>query len=360
MIPAIEYEHYLYAGGLMFGKFIQNTAVDGVTVASTSYEYYTKDHLGSIVAITGPAGGLIQRLSYDVWGKRRQPNGTADPNGLLNNPDMYHGYTGHEMLDEVGLIHMNGRLYDPMMARFVSADFLIQAPGNLQSYNRYAYCVNNPLGMIDPSGQSWWTSFRDSVVKPVAFAALAYYTGGLVANAWAATTTVGGAASAAMAAGGVATSGFAGAAAGMAVQSTLSGAIMYGAIQGATAGFVGGLLASGGDLNVAFNAGLTGGTLGGIGAGVNASSINSLSQAVIKSTASGLVAKMQGGSFADAFKMQMGLSGASLAFQHVVGSEASPMQGENRDGSDSARNDYSFSEDGKSSILEGKKCDWVK
>ncbi|MBI5919219.1 MAG: hypothetical protein HY849_07600 [Nitrosomonadales bacterium] len=55
------------------------------------------------------------------------------------NPDMYHGYTGHEMLDDVGLIHMNGRLYDPMMARFVSADFIIQSPGNLQSYNRYTY-----------------------------------------------------------------------------------------------------------------------------------------------------------------------------------------------------------------------------
>lgn len=161
LIPAIEYEHYLYAGGQMFGKYITTTtlaggpvlASDGTVLAPPTYEYYTKDHLGSIVAITGPAGGVMQRLSYDVWGKRRSPNGAADPNGLLNKSDMYHGYTGHEMLDDVGLIHMNGRLYDPMMARFVSADFLVQAPDNLQSYNRYSYGWNNPMAGTDPSGQ---------------------------------------------------------------------------------------------------------------------------------------------------------------------------------------------------------------
>ncbi|MBI5437357.1 MAG: type IV secretion protein Rhs, partial [Nitrosomonadales bacterium] len=137
---AIEYEHYLYAGGMMFGKYITVTQIDGVTVAGTSLEYYSKDNLGSIAAITDGTGTVAQRLSYDPWGKRRYPSGTADPNGLLNNPDMYHGYTGHEMLDDVGLIHMNGRLYDPVTGKFLSADPNIQDPFNLQSYNRYSYC----------------------------------------------------------------------------------------------------------------------------------------------------------------------------------------------------------------------------
>ncbi|MDO9052836.1 MAG: RHS repeat-associated core domain-containing protein, partial [Gallionella sp.] len=150
---AVEYEHYLYAGGMMFGKYITVTATDGVTLATTSTEYYSKDHLGSIVAITDATGAVTQRLSYDVWGKRRYSNGAADPNGLLNNPDMYHGFTGHEMLDSVGLIHMNGRLYDPVMARFVSADFMIEDPSTLQSYNRYSYVWNNPLNRTDASGQ---------------------------------------------------------------------------------------------------------------------------------------------------------------------------------------------------------------
>lgn len=178
---AVEYEHYLYAGGIMFGKYVTVTQTDGVTLASAKTTYYSKDHLGSIVAITDEAGniatdgsGQLARYSYDVWGKRRYPNGAADPNGLLNNPDMYHGYTGHEMLDDMGLIHMNGRLYDPVMARFVSADFLIQSPDNLQSYNRYSYGWNNPLSGTDPSGQSFWTSIRSIVVRAVAAVADAY------------------------------------------------------------------------------------------------------------------------------------------------------------------------------------------
>ncbi|MDM3871234.1 RHS repeat-associated core domain-containing protein [Porticoccus sp. W117] len=62
------------------------------------------------------------------------------------------GFTGHEMLDEVGIIHMNGRIYDPHLARFVQADPIVQSPFNTQSLNRYSYIWNNPLNGIDPSG----------------------------------------------------------------------------------------------------------------------------------------------------------------------------------------------------------------
>ncbi|WAJ70326.1 RHS repeat-associated core domain-containing protein [Catenovulum adriaticum] len=62
------------------------------------------------------------------------------------------GYTGHEMLDDNRLIHMNGRVYDPNIGRFLSAEILVQAPTNSQSYNRYSYVWNNPLSMVDPSG----------------------------------------------------------------------------------------------------------------------------------------------------------------------------------------------------------------
>ena len=47
---------------------------------------------------------------------------------------------------------MNGRIYDPLLGRFLSADTFIQAPMNLQSYNRYSYVLNNPLSLIDPTG----------------------------------------------------------------------------------------------------------------------------------------------------------------------------------------------------------------
>src|SRR5690606_31089850 len=62
------------------------------------------------------------------------------------------GYTGHEHMDEVGLIHMNGRVYDGKLARFVQADPIIQDPLRVQSLNRYSYVWNNPLNATDPSG----------------------------------------------------------------------------------------------------------------------------------------------------------------------------------------------------------------
>jgi RHS repeat-associated protein len=84
----------------------------------------------------------------------------------------------HEHLDEMGVVHMNGRIYDPLIGRFMSADPFIQAPGLLQSYNRYAYVMNNPLNLTDPSGFSWWTKWRGVVVKAIAAVADAYGCGG--------------------------------------------------------------------------------------------------------------------------------------------------------------------------------------
>jgi RHS repeat-associated protein len=61
-------------------------------------------------------------------------------------------YTGHEHLDNLELIHMNGRVYDPHIGRFISADPYVPAPYFGQSLNRYAYVWNNPLSLVDPSG----------------------------------------------------------------------------------------------------------------------------------------------------------------------------------------------------------------
>ncbi|MCB4234348.1 hypothetical protein LDL59_02355 [Kaistella anthropi] len=63
------------------------------------------------------------------------------------------GYTSHEHFAEVGLIHMNGRLYDPLLRRFLNADENIQDPHNTQNYNKYGYVLNNPLMYNDPSGE---------------------------------------------------------------------------------------------------------------------------------------------------------------------------------------------------------------
>ena len=60
------------------------------------------------------------------------------------------------MLTEYDLINMNGRLYDPLLGCFLSTDNFVQEPGSTQSFNRYSYCLNNPLKYNDPSGELWW------------------------------------------------------------------------------------------------------------------------------------------------------------------------------------------------------------
>jgi RHS repeat-associated protein len=55
-------------------------------------------------------------------------------------------------LDKLDLVHMNGRIYDPLVARFMSADPIIQDPMHSQSYNRYTYVWNNPTNLTDPTG----------------------------------------------------------------------------------------------------------------------------------------------------------------------------------------------------------------
>ncbi len=126
------------------------------------------DHLGSVAAVTNASGQVIERMAYDPWGKRRNVNGLGDPLDQLWAQTTDRGYTQHEHLDEVGVIHMNGRIYDPLMGRFMSADPFIQAIDNLQSHNRYAYVMNNPLGYTDPSGYFLKKLFKKVAVRAIA------------------------------------------------------------------------------------------------------------------------------------------------------------------------------------------------
>ncbi len=138
------------------GVAIETTIYSGATEDSRTTRYLFHDHLGSIDAITDDQGGNVVYQSFNAWGERRsgidwtQPIALAQLNPITSITDR--GFTGHEMLDEVGLIHMNGRIYDPLMARFVQADPFVEDPTNSQSLNRYSYVWNNPLNATDPSG----------------------------------------------------------------------------------------------------------------------------------------------------------------------------------------------------------------
>ena len=143
----VEHKHYLYAGTGLIGLYTQRSN----NVNDT--RYFHKDPLGSVSVVTNETGAVVERLSYDAWGKRRNSNGTDDPGNSIV-PSVNRGYTGHEQLDEggMGLVHMNGRIYDPLVGRVLSADPLVSHPTDSQSFNRYSYVWNNPLKYVDPSG----------------------------------------------------------------------------------------------------------------------------------------------------------------------------------------------------------------
>lgn len=116
--------------------------------------YLHRDYLGSILMISDVDGNIKEKRHFDAWGNivklEDGDNNTLDKLTFLDR-----GYTGHEHLQGVKLIHMNGRLYDPKLKRFLSPDNYIQNIANSQNFNRYSYVLNNPLMYIDPSGETY-------------------------------------------------------------------------------------------------------------------------------------------------------------------------------------------------------------
>ena len=106
------------------------------------------DNVGSVVRVIDSEGTAVVEVSYDAWGK---------PTVALNQMAFPRGFGGHEMLTKYRLVNMDGRLYDYELGRFLSPDDYVQEPSNSQNFNRYTYCLNNPLKYTDPTGEVWWT-----------------------------------------------------------------------------------------------------------------------------------------------------------------------------------------------------------
>jgi RHS repeat-associated protein len=112
--------------------------------------YVHVDHLGSTEKVTDAAGTILERRSYDAFGAKRNPDWTKTSAPLASTTMA--GYTGHEDDEDLGLVNMKGRIYDPRIARFLTTDPLVSHPGFSQSWNPYSYVMNSPLKYIDPSG----------------------------------------------------------------------------------------------------------------------------------------------------------------------------------------------------------------
>ncbi|XYH97782.1 RHS repeat-associated core domain-containing protein [Sorangium sp. So ce1128] len=119
--------------------------------AEPGTRYVHVDHLGSVDALTDEDGDVIERRSYDPFGQRRNPV-WGQPAPASFSSGTTRGFTGHEGDEELGLVNMRGRMYDPRIGRFLTTDPIVQAPLSGQSWNPYSYVGNDPLNHVDPSG----------------------------------------------------------------------------------------------------------------------------------------------------------------------------------------------------------------
>lgn len=241
-------------------------AVEGGGVTT---KYLHQDHLGSTDAITDENGQVLERLSFTAFGSRRAANDWQAAMGLTS-AQTTRGYTGHEQLDEVGLVHMNGRVYDPELGRFLSADPNVQAPLNPQNLNRYSYVNNNPLSYTDPSGFFFKKLFKsikklfnkvmDSAigraVVGIALGFVAYAYVGLLTNP------------------------------------------LIGKMAG---GFVGGYVSSGGSVKAGLIGAVTGAAFHGVGKLANANSWGPLERVAAHGVVGGASSRLSGGKFKHGF-----------------------------------------------------------
>ena len=269
--------------------------------------YVHTDHLGSYDVITDAGKNTVERYSFDVWGNRRDPS-------FWNQPDtrthflFNRGFTGHEHLDAFRIIHMNGRLYDPVIARFFSPDPYVQMPDFTQNYNRYSYCFNNPLMYTDPSGEFIWVPVVLGAVFGMVQGAMIGHANGAKGGQWAG-YILGGAAIGAV-------SGLAGGAvAGAIGQGAFLGAGIVGASVG---GAVGGAISGFGYTTMATGSALEGvnglwkGAVAGLAGGVVGSSIGGGIGAFAGGATSGLVGSALNGG-----------KGMDLLYASLIGSAVS-------------------------------------
>lgn len=199
--------------------------------------YLHHDHQGSINAITNQNRAVVDRYSYDAFGKRRSTNWQPEGLGLeymATGSSINLGYTGHEQLNHLGLIHMNGRLYDPLIGSFLSPDPLVRSMSSPQSFNRYSYVENNPLRYTDPSGYSLKGLFKNKWFRAIITIAAAWATAGIGA---AILESLGRTLLTSVLAGAIS-----GAAGGAIVGFAFSGGRLDGALKGAAAGAVAGAI----------------------------------------------------------------------------------------------------------------------
>ena len=176
-------------------RYAEKNALAAICVRRNGVDsmyYVHPDRLGSYTHITDSSRRVVRSLHFDPWGNVKNDanwlvfDSTTLFGNLAGTFRFSRGFTGHEHYADLKIINMKapskreqkqaclifverevlrdevstyGRLYDPVIARFFSPDNFVQVPEFTQSYNRYSYCLNNPLQWVDPSGESFISDF---------------------------------------------------------------------------------------------------------------------------------------------------------------------------------------------------------
>jgi RHS repeat-associated protein len=212
---AVRTLHRHYLPGAVYTEDCPGAIQRGTSASKVHLAVVLTDHIGSTDLIvraewnhqigswdTAQETAMdAERQSFNSWGERRDAaNWSANRTAYADHyqtsaMDVDKGFTGHEMLDDFGIIHMNGRIYDPELGRFLSADPFVQVPEYSQNFNRYSYVLNNPLSYTDSSGHYIdliaaaayvVNAIVSAVTTYTAAVATAYASGGIIAAAGAA------------------------------------------------------------------------------------------------------------------------------------------------------------------------------
>ncbi len=175
--PMVQNLHYIYAGGVHGGNAFAVRVIDDHS--GVANKYYNFDHLGSVTAVSDEEGHVSTSssdatvLAYDAWGARRNADESAAQWQSFTPPVGNREFTGQEQIPDTGLVNMNGRVYDPVLGRFLSPDPNVQDPSDTQSYNRYSYALNNPLRYTDPTG-FFWNEVESTLESPMFWTEFGY------------------------------------------------------------------------------------------------------------------------------------------------------------------------------------------
>ena len=138
-----------------------------------TYYYYVRNGQNDVIRLIDGDNNTVVEYAYDSWGTPLSTTGTLASTLGAQNPFRYRGYVYDA---ETGLYYVTSRYYDPEIGRGINSDNMITTGSDLAGLNLFAYCGNNPVNRVDPSGRFWISAIIKTVVVVAATIAKVVYT----------------------------------------------------------------------------------------------------------------------------------------------------------------------------------------